>query len=95
MRLILKRGAKNFLLRTIAFLNCHPHLRAMVRSAIHHIGLGGPARRVSSRLNNANYSRNAVWERGMPCNASQLSPRARQIYHDLKADIENKRKGAT
>lgn len=88
--MLLKRLVKALLRRVLSFINNHPKLRQYVLIIINRLGLYGMACTL--------YARTAYGEgmRGphnfIPTDIAHLSPRARQIYADLKAAIDRRQK---
>jgi len=74
------------------FVKDHPKLRLYVIAIVRKLGLDGVARSVYTRLKFRVHNPAMYLNRFIPKDASDLSPRARQIYVDLKTAIELRQK---
>ncbi len=88
----LNRFVKTGLRVGLDFVEGHPQFRLYVTTAVHKLGLDGAAHSVYMRLNPNFYSPLMGLNNFIPKDARHLSPRARQIYADLKAAIEHHQK---
>lgn len=91
-RMALKNLLKLFVKVGLNYVNKHPKFRLYVVVVFYKLGLDGVARSVYMRLKYGGYSPSMDLNRFIPKDASDLSPRARQIYVDLKAAIEHRQK---
>lgn len=89
-RILLNSPAKEILRRGLSFVNSHPRLRQHTLAIIQRLGLYTIARAFYSRLKGAPYRSSMRGSYGST--PADLSPRARQIYANLKAAIEHKQR---
>jgi len=85
----LKRFVKAGLRMGLNFVKCHPKLRLYVTAVVRKLGSNGVARFIYTRLTIDAFSPVMNFNYFIPKDVSHLSPRARQIYLDLKKAIEH------
>lgn len=87
--LFLKRITKALLRRGLSFVDRHPQSRRYLLALLNRLGLYSIARNLYAR------SGMGFWGRGnaVPTDIAHLTPRAREIYADLKDAIAQHRKG--
>jgi len=90
LRILLSGIVKSILRRGLSSVNSHPRLRQYAVALTQRLGLYSNARAFYSRLKGAPYRPRSRKTSGLT--SADLSPRPRQIYTDLKATIELKRR---
>jgi len=90
LRILPGRVVKDILRGGMSWVNSHPKLRQYVMAITQRLGLYTVVRVIYSRLEGAPYQPRSRKTSGLT--SADLSPRARQIYTDLKATIELKRR---
>ncbi len=88
----IKRFVKAGLLVGLNFVKDRPQFLLYVTVVVRKLGLDGVASSIYSRLTIGANSRAMGFNHFFPKDARHLSPSARQIYADLKAAIEHRRK---
>lgn len=90
---LFKRFVRAILRRGLAFIATRPKFRGYVLAITRRLGLYPLARAVYARLVAASYRSGMRDPYGfIPIDIAHLTPRARQIYADLKAAIERRQK---
>lgn len=84
-----RRVAKALLRRALSFINRHPQTRTYLLALINRLGLSSIARNLYAQSGIGFGGRRNV----VPTDIAHLTPRARQIYADLKDAIAQHRKG--
>ena len=84
----LQRFVKAGLRLGLDFVNGHPKLRLYVTAVVRKLGSNGFTRFIYTRLTMGAYSPVINFNYFIPKDVSHLSPRALQIYLDLKKAIE-------
>lgn len=89
VQVLFRRIAKALLRRGLSFVDRHPQSRRYLLALLNRLGLYSIARNLYAR------SGMGFWGRGnaVPTDIAHLTPRARQIYADLKDAIAQHRKG--
>lgn len=88
-----RQFARGALRRGQAFLKHHPRLQRYVLEIIRRLGLYSLMRDIYVRATHDSSRSNTGNPHGfIPTDIAHLSPRARQIYSDLKAAVERHRK---
>jgi len=85
----LKQFVKVGLLMGLNFVKCHPKLLLYVTAVIRKLGSNGVTRFVYTHLTMDAYSPVMNFNYFIPKDASHLTPRARQIYLNLKKAIDH------
>ena len=90
LRILLNRVVKSILRRGLSYVNSHPRLRQYAVALTQRLGLYSNARAFYSRLKGAPYRSGKG--RLVGATSADITPRARQIYTDLKDAIEHRQR---